>query len=396
MPHDVIILGLGSMGSAAACELARRGVRVLGLEQFSIPHTQGSHGGFSRMIRLAYFEHPDYVALLRRSYERWAELEAESGQRLLHITGGIYLGRPDSELINGSLHAAREHRLPHESLTRHELTQRFPQFHLPDDMVGVYENQAGFLLPEVVVSTYAQLAMQHGAELHAHEPAIDWRADSRGVTVRTAEAEYHAEKLIITAGPWAPKLLRHLGVKMKVTRQTLAWYWPRKPQPFRLDDFPVWAIDDSRQGNPGAEYRGLLYGFPLMPTGIGVPGFKAALHFPGEAFDPDSPDRSPRDGDDASVRRMLEQYIPDAPGLLLGRRVCLYTNSPDGHFIVDRHPPFPSGNLGAERVTIACGFSGHGFKFVSVMGEVLADMATIGRTANPVEFLSLSRFRPRH
>lgn len=380
--YDVIVLGLGSMGSAAALQLAKRGQRVLGLEQFSIPHAQGSHHGFSRMIRLAYFEHPDYVALLRRAYELWGDLENESGEKLLHITGGLYLGRPDSELVTGSIQAAKAYSLPHEIISRDELRVRFPQFHVPDDTIAFYETNAGFLLPEAVVATQAELAMRHGAELHGHEPALDWHADDKGVTVRTAKGTYHAGKLIITAGAWSGRALSDLQIDLKVTRQALVWFWPRRPEMFSLGRFPSWALDLSDR----ASFRGVHYGFPMAKPGWGNPGFKAALHWPDEECDPDSVDRAVRENDIAEVREAVERNIPDGAGPLLASRICMYTNSADGHFIVDRHPAF-------KNVTMACGFSGHGFKFVSVMGEVLADLAMQGTTKNPIEFLSLKRFQ---
>jgi sarcosine oxidase len=382
---DVIVVGVGSMGSAACLQLAKRGVRVLGLEQFAIPHGQGSHHGFSRMIRLAYFEHPDYVALLRRAYELWDALEAESQQKLLHLVGGLYLGRPDSELVTGSIEAARQFDLPHEVLDGDELRRRFPQFRVPKGAIAFYETKSGFLLPEAVVSTQAELAMRCGAELHGHEQVVEWKADARGVEVRTDRDTYRADRLLITAGAWSSRLLRDLGVELKVTRQTLAWFWPRQPELFAMGRFPCWALDLK----PRDEFRGVHYGFPMTPPAQGNPGLKAALHFPGQVCDPDRVGRHFTAADEAEIRSAIEEHLPAAAGPLLAGRVCLYTNSPDGHFILDRHPPtFP----GAERVTVACGFSGHGFKFVSVVGEVLADMA-MGRQPTPAAaFLGLSRF----
>jgi len=380
--YDVIVLGVGSMGSAAAYELASRGHRVLGLEQFSIPHTQGSHAGSSRMIRLAYFEHPDYVALLRRAYERWHQLEEASGEKLLHITGGLYLGRPDSELVDGSIQAAKAYDLPHEVIGPAELRKRFPQFRVPEETVAFYETQAGMLLPEAVVSTQAELAMRSGAVLRGHEPALSWKAQGSGVEVRTASDTYRAKSLIITAGAWSGQVLKELKVDLKVTRQAMVWFWPRKPMDFALGTFPSWALDLTDR----ASFRGVHYGFPMLPPSQGNPGLKAALHWPDEVCDPDAVDRSIRAADVQAVREAIERYIPDGCGPVLAARTCIYTNTSDGHFIVDHHPEH-------DNVTIACGFSGHGFKFVSVMGQVLADLATKGTTVNPIKFLSLSRFQ---
>lgn len=372
--HDIIVIGVGAMGSAACCHLARTGARVLGLEQFDIPHALGSSHGQSRMIRTAYFEHPDYVPLLRRAYQLWDELEATSGQKLLHRTGGIYIGPIDGEVVGGSLRAARQHNLPHELLDHAELNRRYPKFHVPEAWSALYEPEAGFLTPERVVAAYAEAALRAGAELHGREPVLEWNADAKGVRVRTTRAQYEADHLVFCGGPWTTRLVQDLGVPLVVTRQVLAWVWPRDPAPFALGRFPVWAID---------HLDGTLhYGFPMMPD---VPGFKLAHHAPGHPADPDSVARDPQVADEDSFRPVLRSVIPQADGPLLSMKVCLYTNSPDHHFIIDRHPRY-------DRVTLACGFSGHGFKFASVVGQILADLALTGSTPLPAQFLQLNRF----
>jgi sarcosine oxidase len=373
---DVIVVGVGAMGSSACFELARRGVRVLGIERFDIPHALGSSHGQSRMIRMAYYEHPDYVPLLRRAYERWHELEQISGQKLLYLTGGVYIGPETGELVGGSLRSAREHGLSHELLDTAELRRRYPQFQVPQDWVALHEPNAGFLLPERVIATYAAAALRVGAQLHGRERVMEWKADERGVLVRTDRADYRADHLIFCGGPWASALIGDLGVKLTVTRQVLAWVWPRQPGQFALGRLPVWAID---------HLDGTLhYGFPMMED---VPGFKVAHHGPGTATDADQVARDPQPGDEDTFRPVLREMIPAADGPLLSMKVCLYTNSPDGHFIIDRHPHHP-------RSTIACGFSGHGFKFASVVGEILADFAMEGSTKLPAQFLQLSRLGP--
>jgi len=372
---EVIVIGVGAMGSAACLALARRGVRVLGLEQFSIPHEMGSSHGDSRMIRLCYYEHPDYVPLLRRAYELWADLEREAGCTLLIRTGGLYLGLPGSEFVLGSQRAAQEHALPHEMLDRAEIARRFPQFHVSDDAIALFEPSAGILLPEMVVSAQAELALRRGAAIHAVEPVRDWRADARSVRVTTSRGEYYADRLIICGGAWTGTLVRSLGVRLLVTRQVLGWLWPRKPDAFALGRLPVWAHDQ-----PGGTQH---YGFPMLPHSS-RPGLKIAHHHRGEPADPATVDRSPRPGDEEDFLPQVRRILPEADGPLLSMRICLYTNSPDSHFIVDRHPEH-------ERVTMACGFSGHGFKFASVMGEALADLAMHGRSAHPIGFLGLDR-----
>ena len=372
---DAIVVGIGAMGSSACYHLARRGAAVLGLERFDIPHALGSSHGQSRMIRLAYYEHPDYVPLLRRAYELWHALETISGQKLLYLTGGLYIGEPEGELVGGSLRAAREHGLEHELLGPRELALRFPQLTIPDGCVGMLEPQAGFLLPERVVAAYAEAALRSGAELHGREAVVNWSSDAAGVTVVTTRGEYRAKHLVFCGGPWSGTLLRDLGVELTITRQVLAWVWPKEPDRFALGTLPVWAID-----------RGdgtLHYGFPMMQD---VPGFKVAHHGRGPVTDPDKVIRDVLPGDEQTFRPILRQMIPAANGPLLSMRVCLYTNSPDSHFIIDRHPRH-------DRVTIACGFSGHGFKFASVVGEILADLALQGRTELPAQFLGLARFR---
>lgn len=371
---DVIVIGLGVMGSATCHHLAQRGARVLGLEQFEVPHARGSSHGSTRLYRQAYFEHPDYVPLLLRAFELWKELERQSGQELFPVAGGIYIGKADDPLVVGSLEAARRHGLAHEMLDRNEIARRFPQFRLPDGYVGFWEDNAGFLLADRIVIAQCRLAMERRAELHANEPVVQWSADETGVSVKTPKGTYSAGHLVFCGGPWTGKLLRDLDVELVVTRQVLGWFWPREPKRFEIGRFPCWAI--------GHADGTLHYGFPMFP---GEPGLKAALHAPATVTDPDHVDRTPRPEDEAQIRAALERFLPEADGNLMGLRFCLYTNSPDGHFVLDRHPRHP-------RVSVACGFSGHGFKFGSVVGQVMADLALEGRTDLPARFLSLERF----
>ena len=383
LDFDVIVVGVGSMGSAACYHLARRGAKVLGLEQFNIPHALGSHHGQSRMIRLAYFEHPDYVPLLRRTYELWRELERDSNTRLLHVTGGIYLGPPNSKLIDGALKSCRRYNLGHELLTGDAITARFSQFSLPAHYQGLYETEAGFLLPQQAITAHAELALQHGAELHGLETVTAWSADANGVTVESNQASYRAGHVVFTSGAWSGSLLADLGVGLSVTRQVLAWFAPQQHEPFALGTFPVWFMETEtdREEGTGDGY----YGFPIFAGSL---GFKVALHAKADSVDPRQPDRQIRDGDTAGLARFVSDHIPTAAGPLLSATVCLYTYSPDSHFIVDTHPRHP-------RVTLACGFSGHGFKFSTVMGEVLADLAMTGETELPIDFLRLKRFGSR-
>lgn len=373
---DVIVIGVGSMGAATCCHLAKRGVRVLGLEQFDIPNVLSSHHGQTRVVRKAYFEHPDYVPLLQCAYDGWEQIEREAGVTLLHRTGGVYMGLPDGDIIGGSLRAIDAHGLPHEKLTRDDLARRYPMFHVPDDFVGLIEADTGFVQPEQCVSALATLALRHGAKIHAREPIRDWRADASGVVVQTDRATYHADRLVVCGGAWSGRILGEIGCPLRVTRQVMGWVWPARPELFAYGGFPVWVIE--------AQRGGLHYGTPMLPD---RPGFKIAYHVPASPTDPDRVDRRVITGDEETFRPVLERFIPDANGPLLSLDVCLYTNTPDGHFILDRHPRH-------ENVYIACGFSGHGFKFVPVIGQAMADLATHGRTDLPIGFLSLSRFGP--
>jgi sarcosine oxidase len=372
---DIIVIGVGAMGAATCFQLAARGVRVLGIEQFDIPHDRGSSHGESRMIRSSYYEEPRYVPLLQRAYQLWDELEALSGKKILYRVGGLYMGPPSGMLIKGAALSAAAHQLAHEKLSREDLRKRYPQFVVPADWGAIFETEAGFLLPEEIIRTYAELAQVRGAEIHTREMVRSWRADAHTVTVITDRDEYKADRLIFTGGAWTAKLIGDLGISLEVTRQVLGWVSPPKPELLQLGHFPAWAID-SLDG-------GVYYGFPMMPTARGL---KLAHHHPsGNVFDPDNPSREPRADDENDFRPCLKKYMPCANGPLVQMRICMYTNSPDHNFIVDRHPQH-------ENVHIACGFSGHGFKFASVIGEILANLAMEGATKLPIDFLSLNRF----
>ncbi len=372
---DVIVVGVGTMGAATCYHLAKRGVSVLGLEQHALPHQLGAHHGFSRIIRLAYYEHPDYVPLLRRAYDLWDDLATESGQTVLHRTGGLYIGLKGEAFLEGALASARAHGLAHRLLSPAEIRDRYPMFEVPDTHEGFFEEAAGFLVPESVMAAHLDQALRHGATLRGHTRIDGWEADGNGVVVQAQGERFRARRLVITAGAWTSRILADLDLGLSVTRQTWGWFWPERPDDFSLGKFPCWFLETPDSGGH--------YGFPMMPTD---PGFKVARHVPSNLAG--SPDTLPREitpEDEGALRTFLERNLPQANGDLLAIRTCLYTNSPDGHFIVDRHPR-------CEHVHFACGFSGHGFKFGSVMGEVLADLATRDSTDHPIGFLSLRRF----
>ncbi|MHB8731416.1 MAG: N-methyl-L-tryptophan oxidase [bacterium] len=370
--YDVIVIGVGGMGSAAVYHLARRGKTVLGLEQFDIPHDRGSSHGTNRIIRLAYWEHPSYVPLLRRAYELWRELEHRTGERLLVITGGIDAGPDGCPTVAGSLLSCDIHHLPHETLTAAELHRRFPGYRLSDGMVAVYQPDGGFVMSERGIVAHVMAAQALGAEVRAREPVLGWEPERGGVRVRPAPATSAAERLVITAGPWAARLVPALARAAVPERQVLLWAQPLKPEHFQLATFPVFNMESP---------EGRFYGFPVY----GVPGFKIGkYHHRLERTDADAVDREIHPEDEAVLREGIRRYFPDADGPTMAMKTCLFTNSPDEHFILDRHPDHAN-------VAIAAGFSGHGYKFCSVVGEIMADLALDGRSRFDLSLFGIGR-----
>ena len=374
MSYDVVVVGLGGMGSAAAHHLAARGQKVLGLERHTPAHDKGSSHGGSRIIRQSYFEDPSYVPLLLRAYELWERLEADSGQDVMTLTGGLFLGREDTLTFSGSLRASRQWGLPHEVLDAAEVRRRFPTLAPAADEVALFEAKAGFVRPEATVAAHLSLAARAGAELHFQEPVLSWESTARGVRVVTAAGSYDAGQLVIAPGAWAPDLLADLGVPIEVERQVMFWFQPlHGVDPYRPDRHPIY-IHEDRDGLQ-------VYGFPAIDGTEG--GAKVAFFRHGVACTPDTIDRTVSDGEVAHIREHAARLLPTLPSRFLDAATCMYSNTPDQHFVVARHPEH-------DNVTVACGFSGHGFKFVPVIGEVLADLATTGTTEHPI-----SLFDPR-
>jgi sarcosine oxidase len=368
---DVIVAGVGAMGSAACLHLVRRGKRVLGLERFDVPNAMGSSHGVTRIIRLAYAEGASYVPLLLRAYELWRELEAEAGERLLWTTGYVDVG---SVLVDLSLESCRLYDLPHDLVDGRELGRRHPAFQVPPDVPALLQPDGGFLLSERCIVALVVQAQALGAEVHAREPVRRWKPlDGGGVRVETGRGAYTAERLVVTAGAWASPVARLDSELCVAERQALAWFQPLRPELFALERFPTFGL---------AVEEGIYYGFPV----IGVPGFKVGrLHHRDERVDPDRFDREPNAADEALLRGFAERYFPQGAGPTMALATCLFENSPDEHFVIDTHPQ-------CEDVIVAAGFSGHGFKFASVVGEILADLALEGSTAYGIGFLRLGRF----
>lgn len=373
--YDAIVVGVGGMGSAACYHLAKRGKSVLGLERFDVPHDMGSSHGYTRIIRLPYYEDSSYVMLLRRAYELWRAIERSATEPLLHLHGSIDAGPAESWVFKGALQSAIEYDLEHEVLTGKELAQRFPGYNLPQDQLALFQPEGGFLVPERCIVAHVFEAMRLGAEIHGREAVIGWEpiGDDEGVRVHTNRATYEADSLVLTAGAWNDEMLGFLRNLATPERQVLAWFQPERPELFQPANFPVFnlLVDEGR-----------FYGFPIY----GVPGFKIGkYHHFEESGAADALDRDVRPDDEAVLRECTAKYFPRAAGATMTLKSCLFTNSPDGHFLIDLHPRHP-------QVSYASACSGHGYKFASVIGEILADLAHYRRTRHNIDLFTANRF----
>lgn len=374
--YDAIVIGLGGFGGAAFDHLARRGLKVVGIEQFGIAHDRGSSHGETRIIRKAYFEHPDYVPLLLRAYDLWHELERDCGRQLLHQVGLMIAGRPEGEAVSGARLARKLHQVPLEDVSRQRVRDRFTGFRIPDELDVVFEPDAGFLEVENCVRAQTERGIRSGGVASTNELVHRWSSDGATVRVETDRAEYLAEHAIIAAGAWAGAVLRDLRLPLTVMRKPVVW-WPVKTNVY----------DIACGGTTFYFERGdrAFYGFPSTDGST----LKLAEHTGGEtAGDPSRVDRSLREVDVQPLAAFIREHMPDLEDHPIRHSVCLYTLTPDHHFIVDRHPRYPN-------VAIAAGFSGHGFKFTPVIGQALADLAIDGHTRLPIGFLGLSRFQKR-
>lgn len=372
--YDVIVVGVGGMGSAACLQLARRGLRVLGLERFEIGNARGSSCGETRIIRRAYFERPDYVPLLERVYPQWAEIEEESGEKLYERTGLLLVGPDTGVVIRGVEQSSSANNIAITRLTAADVRSRFPALHCDDGLVGLYEEDAGYLRCEHAVRVQAALAQRHGATLLTGHRVLHWTADNHGVTVETDHERFVAGRLVLTAGPWASELLTSLGLPLQVRRKVQLWYEAGDAYT-AARGFPVWGYHIGDQ---------FFYGFPAIDGAI-----KLGQHFGGHETTPDEISRALTPADVDEVAGFVHEFLPGvASSKPLRHMVCMYTMTPDENFIVDAHPDY-------DRVLLIAGLSGHGFKFGPVLGEVLADRVTGGKTDLPVGFLSLRRFGRR-
>jgi len=378
--YDVIVLGVGSMGSSACYHLAKRGYSVLGIEQFDIPHEHGSHTGQSRVIRKAYFEHPDYVPLLNRAYENWSSIEAESGVDLYYKTGLLYFGKPDHLLIKGVLESSSLYDIELQKIRKQKLMDDYPQFAIPEDYEAYIEPDAGLVTPERSILTYVERSINYGAHINTNEKVLSWSSESESIEVKTSKGVYSCKKLVVSTGSWLKKVVSGLLPEIHVTRQLMAWVIPKSWDKFTLGNFPCWTVADH-------ENKGIFYGFPILDAGkFGSPiGLKLAHHYHGAKQDPDNVDRKLEGKEEDVLISFMDRFLPEGYQSTHLTKSCLYTNTSDEHFIIDVLPS-------NENVVVAGGFSGHGFKFASVIGEALADLAIAGKSDLPIEFLGLHRF----
>ncbi|MBU88672.1 MAG: N-methyl-L-tryptophan oxidase [SAR202 cluster bacterium] len=370
---DAIVVGIGSMGSSTLYHLAQRRKKVLGIEQFGIPHELGSYHGESRIIRLAYYEDPSYVPLLKRAYELWFLLQNQVKAELLCITGSLDIDRIDGSVFKGSLTSCLTHNIVHEVLDAKEISSRFPGYELPSDYYGLYQPDGGFLFPEKCVEAYKNMAIMMGADVKVNERVKSWKSERGKVIVTTDKDVYRADKIVFTSGAWTQNLLSDTSEILNVERQVVGWFTPENDNVFKPELFPVF----------NAKFEeGRYYGFPIT----GTPGFKVGrYHHLGQIVDPDFEKSEITVEDELILRSAVSNYFPKANGDVISLKSCMFTNTSDEHFILDRVP-------GYGNVFLAAGFSGHGFKFSSVVGEIMADLVTYGKTKHDINMFRVDRF----
>ena len=367
---DCIVAGLGAAGSAALHHLALRGVRVAGFDAHTPPHTHGSSHGETRMIREAYFEDPCYVPLVRRAYDLWHRLAAESGTTLIEETGGVFAGRANGELLPGMRKAGAEHGIAIRAYSPAEQEHAFPWLTPDADMRTVTETRAGLLNPARCIRAHLDGAIARGAEVNTDQPVMSWKADGAGVEVETAQGRFGAGRLVLATGAWMTEPLARAGVTATVARQPLFWFCAADSTAARA--MPVWAVE--------FETGRLLYGFPDRGSGI-----KVAIHDPGTPTTPETIDRTVHASEIDTIRALTDRYLPGVLGELIVTATCMYTNTTDGHFVIDTHPQHPN-------VLLVSACSGHGFKFASAVGEAAAQWTLDGAPQLDLAPFSRARF----
>ena len=371
---DVAVLGVGGIGSAACYHLARAGLRVLGIEQFSIPHSRGSSHGVTRILRQGLHENEAYVPLVRRALELWGELEKTGGTQLFYRTGSLDIGLPKSAIVTRSLNACRRWSIPHEQFTAVELRRRYPVLRPYDEMVGIFQPGSGFVLAEGSITAHVNGACDHGAEIHGCEKVVRWRANQTGYVIETAHSRYEVGQIVFTVGAWAAKVLGS-AVRIRPERAVLGWFQPTTNAAlFGVGSLPVWIVDSPDGGH--------FYGLPIF----GIPGFKLGrLSVNLDEVDPDLPLREPDSSDERDLRQFLEKHFPDANGWLLSMQTAFFEHSPDRHFIIGELPNFAG-------AWIIAGLSGHGFKYASALGELAKDLVVERKGGYDLFAFRLDRF----
>jgi len=375
----VIVVGAGSMGMAAGYYLARQGVKTLLIDAFDPPHDQGSHFGETRIIRHAYGEGREYVPLALRAQELWDELEKKSHLKMFTQSGAMGFGpKGNAPFIDEAIASGKEHNLKVDYLSGAEMKERFPGLHVPDDYNAFYEPNSGFLYSENNIQAYRELAEFHGAELSVNNPVVDIEAFDDSVKVITEKETFTADKLIISGGAWNKKIAAKLDLDLPLvpSRQPVAWFEANEKL-FNSNTFPTFMVEV-----PTGDTRAIYYGFPTF----GGCGVKVGRHEYVDAIDPDTMNREfgSDENDEGHIREFLDKFMPEASGKLKKGVICIYTRTPDGHFIIDKHPKH-------SHISIAAGFAGHGYKFASVVGEILSQLAVSGETEHDISLFKIDR-----
>ncbi|MEO1145612.1 MAG: N-methyl-L-tryptophan oxidase [Cyanobacteria bacterium J06638_22] len=377
---DAIVIGSGGVGSAAAYYLAKAGKKVLLLEQFELDHQNGSSYGVSRVIRYSY-DNPIYINLMRAAYPLWFALQEEAEESLYVKTGGLDFGMPDQQTFQALKTSMDVAELPYEHLSANEIRRRFPQFVIDDRMEGMYQEAAGLLRASRCVLAHVRLAQRYGATVLDQTPVTRVTPTEAGVEVETANETFAAERVIITVGSWAKSLLATQGIDLplKIMPCQLGFYQPKNPELFKPDTMPVFFA------HMNGDFGEMPYGIPHDDDSI---GYKLTTFYGWDTVEhPSEVDYTPDPDWVERIRDLARRYLPDAAGETISTRRCLYTVTPDKHFIVDTHPTHP-------QVVIGAGFSGHGFKFTTLMGKMLSDLAIAGSTVHDTSLFKLSRFQP--
>jgi len=369
--YDVIVLGGGTMGIASAWELAKRGRRGLVLEQFDFVHDRGAHSGQTRIFRHAYAEGAEYIPLVIRADRLWQDLEVETRTRVLHRVGGLEMAAPGHLHARRARESAAQYHIDFQWLTPAEVRRAWPMIHIPDEWEAGFGPGAGFLDVEAALHAIARCARRGGAELLAHTPVTAWGASSQGVWVNTTDRRYEGHALIVTAGAWAGRVLQQLQLPLTIQRKVQWWLEVKNPTLYAPDRFPIFITDSD---------CGEIYGFPIYLS----PGIKIANHTGGDVTEPDQVNRIVGDDEKSDVVSLASWFLDGITPNVLRSVVCLYARTPDGNFILDRHPEWPN-------VIIGAGFSGHGFKFTPAVGEHLVSLA-LDRGEQPRSLFQLDRF----